>query len=77
MKNPFKDILEHEKLPELIKGRVMKDINLINLTIDLADLFLIKNPSVFKTIFTEGQDTQREGKKSPENKKNINDQNNE
>ncbi len=72
MKNPFKDILEDEKLPELIKNRVMKDINLINLTIDLADLFLVKNPGIFKTIITEEQDTELKENKSTENIKDLN-----
>lgn len=31
----------------------MKDINLINLSIDLADLFLVKNPGIIKTVFEE------------------------
>ncbi|WPR77186.1 hypothetical protein [Algoriphagus sp. NG3] len=72
MKNPFKDILEDEKLPELIKNRVMKDINLINLTIDLADLFLVQNPGIFKTIITEEQDTEIKENKSTENIKDLN-----
>jgi len=53
LKNPFKEILEDEQLPEIIKNRVMKDINLINLSIDLADLFLVKNPEIMKTVFDE------------------------
>lgn len=55
MKNPFKQILADEKLPDLVKEKVIKDINLINLSIDLADLFLVKNPDLFKTLFDEDQ----------------------
>lgn len=48
MENPFKQLLYNEALPEMIKGKVMDDINLIKLGIDLADLFVIKNPKTIK-----------------------------
>ena len=48
MENPFKQLLYDEALPEVIKGRVMDDINLIKLGLDLADLFVIKNPRTIK-----------------------------
>ncbi|WP_192348510.1 hypothetical protein [Algoriphagus sp. Y33] len=67
MKNPFKEILEHDQLPEIIKNRVMKDVNLINLTIDLADLFLVKNPGLFKTVFSNEEES-----KNPDNTKDLN-----
>jgi len=72
LKNPFKEILEDEQLPEIIKNRVMKDINLINLSIDLADLFLVKNPEIMKTVFDEelGDDTDQ--KQAPEEDNNPN-----
>jgi len=44
MENPFKQLLYNETLPELIKDKVMEDINLIKLGLDLADLFVVKNP---------------------------------
>jgi hypothetical protein len=47
MSNPFKEILEHYEVPEVLKQKVLNDINLIKLTIDVADLFLVKYP---KTI---------------------------
>ncbi|MDR7130859.1 hypothetical protein J2X69_003218 [Algoriphagus sp. 4150] len=72
MKNPFKEILEHDQLPEIIKNRVMKDVNLINLTIDLADLFLVKNPGIFKTVFDNESDSKQEESKSAEHKKDLN-----
>ncbi len=66
MKNPFKEILEHEKLPEIIKDRVIKDINLINLSIDLADLFLVKNPDIVKTLFDEQEENKESNNKAPD-----------
>lgn len=51
MENPFKQLLYNEALPELIKGKVMDDINLIKLGLDLADLFVIKNPKTLTESF--------------------------
>ena len=47
MSNPFKNILHHYEVPEVLKEKVLNDINMIKLTIDMADLFLVKYP---KTI---------------------------
>ncbi|WP_057938912.1 hypothetical protein [Algoriphagus resistens] len=77
MKNPFKEILEHEQLPEIIKTRVMKDINLINLSIDLADLFLVKSPDVFKTVFDDELDFNKNKSKNRGEDKDPNKNNNE
>ncbi len=46
MDNPFKKILHHEELPKTLKAKVMKDISLIKLSIDIADLFAVKYPNV-------------------------------
>lgn len=46
MENPFEQILRNDRLPEIIKSRVMDDINLIKFGLDLANLFVIKNPKV-------------------------------
>jgi len=51
MENPFKQLIYREALPELIKEKVMEDINLIKLGLDLADLFVIKNPQIIKESF--------------------------
>lgn len=72
MKNPFKEILQDEKLPEIIKSKVIKDINLINLSIDLADLFLIKSPEIVKTLFDDSNK-----KKTDSNSSRQTDNNNE
>lgn len=44
MENPFKQIIRDEKLPELLKQRVVDDIALIKLWLEFADLFAIQVP---------------------------------
>ncbi|WP_268033555.1 hypothetical protein [Algoriphagus sp. PAP.12] len=48
--NPFTDILENEQLPEIIRKKVIDDIDLINLSLDMADLFMVKAPEAIFTI---------------------------
>lgn len=50
MSNPFKKILHHYEVPEVLKEKVLNDINMIKLTIDVADLFLVKYPNTFGDI---------------------------
>ncbi len=50
MENPFKNILHDEKLPEIIKDRVMDDVALVKLSLDFADLFAVKYPSSLEDI---------------------------
>lgn len=45
MENPFKQIIENEQVPELLREKVMKDVRLIKLSLDMADLVSIKYPS--------------------------------
>ena len=45
MYNPFKKILHNEELPEVLKKKVLKDVAMIKLSIDLADLFVVKYPN--------------------------------
>jgi hypothetical protein len=59
VKNPFKEILEDEKLPEIIRTRVMNDVDLIRLSLDLSDLFLVKNPDILKTLFKNENDEKK------------------
>ena len=44
MENPFKKVINNEKLPDLIKKKVLDDINVIKLALDVADLLVIKFP---------------------------------
>ncbi|MDO6676397.1 hypothetical protein C7448_107108 [Tenacibaculum gallaicum] len=45
MDNPFKKILHNEELPEVLKDKVLNDVAMIKLSIDMADLFVVKYPS--------------------------------
>ncbi len=45
MENPFKKILFNEEVPKVLKEKVINDISLIKLSIDLADLFVVKYPN--------------------------------
>ena len=50
MDNPFKKILNHYEVPEVLKQKVLNDVNMIKLTIDIADLFLVKYPNTVGDI---------------------------
>ena len=58
MSNPFKKILHHYEVPAVLKEKVLNDINMIRLTIDVADLFLVKYPNTIGSIL-EGDDKRR------------------
>ena len=45
MENPFKKILHNEEVPKALRKKVINDISLIKLSIDMADLFVVKYPS--------------------------------
>jgi len=45
MENPFKNIIDNHQVPEMLRDKVMDDIRLIKLSLDLADLVAIKYPS--------------------------------
>ncbi len=45
MQNPFKNIVENQQVPEMLRDRVMGDIRMIKLSLDLADLVTVKYPS--------------------------------
>lgn len=55
MENPFKKILHNEELPEVLKGKVLNDVAMIKLTIDMADLFVVKYPSTIADLLTGGE----------------------
>ncbi|WP_170134443.1 hypothetical protein [Echinicola strongylocentroti] len=56
MANPFQEIISDEKLPEYIRQKVIDDINLIKLSIDMADLFMVKSPGVLGTLFDDSEE---------------------
>ncbi|WP_223033540.1 hypothetical protein [Hanstruepera marina] len=51
MENPFKKVINSEKLPDIIKDKVMDDINVIKLALDVTDLLTIKYPETINNIF--------------------------
>ena len=50
MENPFKKILHQEELPKKLKGKIMSDISFIKLTIDIADLLVVKYPATIENF---------------------------
>lgn len=52
MENPFKKILYNEEVPELLKEKVMNDISFIKLSLDIADLFVIKYPNTIGSFLS-------------------------
>lgn len=54
MNNPFKEILEHYEVPEVLKQKVLDDVNFIKLSMDVADLFLVKYPKTIGDILGGG-----------------------
>lgn len=53
MDNPFKEILHHYEVPKVLKQKVLNDINMIKLTLDVADLFVVKYPNTIGDFFSE------------------------
>jgi hypothetical protein len=45
MDNPFKNLINNYEVPEVLKQKVLNDINLIKLSLDMADLFMVKYPN--------------------------------
>lgn len=54
MNNPFKKILHNEELPQVLKEKVLDDVAMIKLTIDMADLFAIKYPNTIGDLLMGG-----------------------
>lgn len=54
MENPFKKILHNEEVPKVLRDKVINDISLIKLSIDIADLFAVKYPeTIGEFLMTE------------------------
>mgnify|MGYP003668482789 FL=1 len=60
MNNPFKKILFHQEVPIELKQKVLNDINLIKLLMDISDLFLIKFPSTLHGILNTNQNKKKD-----------------
>ncbi|AOW21636.1 hypothetical protein [Urechidicola croceus] len=52
MENPFKKILHNEDVPKVLRDKVINDISLIKLSIDMADLFVVKYPETAGSLLT-------------------------
>ena len=55
MNNPFKKILFHQEVPFALRQKMLNDINLIKLLMDMTDLFLIKYPNTLYGILNTNQ----------------------
>lgn len=62
MENPFKNIIQHEELPDKIRERVIDDIALIKLSLDMADLVMVKYPAIVMDIFNTAHQNQQKKK---------------
>lgn len=51
MSNPFKKVLLFSEVPKGLKKKVLDDVNMIQLTMDIADLFLVKYPKTITGFF--------------------------
>ena len=54
MENPFKKILHHEEVPKALKKKVINDVAKIKLTLDVADLFVVKYPNTIGDLLNGG-----------------------
>ncbi|SNR79144.1 hypothetical protein [Lutibacter flavus] len=63
MENPFKKILHNEEVPKVLRERVINDISLIKLSIDVADLFVIKYPNTIGEFLDTESKTIKNNKK--------------
>ncbi len=61
MENPFKKIFEHQEVPKVLKEKVLNDVGMIKLTLDVADLFVVKYPSTMGSLLTVNE--KKESKK--------------
>ncbi len=52
MENPFKKIIHNEEVPKLLKEKVMNDISFIKLSLDIADLFVVKYPNTIGSFLS-------------------------
>ncbi|MEK6450396.1 MULTISPECIES: hypothetical protein [Myroides] len=59
MDNPFKKILQDEKLPDYLKDRVIDNLNFIKLSLDMSELYTVKIPQTIQSLMGE-KDIKRE-----------------
>ncbi len=54
MENPFNKILHHEEVPQALKKKVLNDVAKVKLTLDIADLFVVKYPNAIGDLLNGG-----------------------
>jgi hypothetical protein len=62
MENPFKKLIHHEEVPKVLKEKVINDISLIKLSIDMADLFAVKYPNTIGEFLKTENDNKKDEK---------------
>jgi len=67
MENPFKKILHNEEVPKALREKVINDISLIKLSIDIADLFAVKYPSTIGEFLIKEKETVKSKKRNQDN----------
>jgi len=60
MENPFKKLIHHEEVPKVLKEKVINDISLIKLSIDMADLFAVKYPNTIGEFLKTENDNKKD-----------------
>lgn len=60
MDNPFKKILHNEELPKVLKDKVLNDVAMIKLSIDVADLFVVKYPNTIVDLLNAPDSEKKE-----------------
>ncbi|WP_348712457.1 hypothetical protein [Tenacibaculum sp. 190524A05c] len=61
-------------MPEVLKKKVLNDVAMIKLSIDMADLFVVKYPSAIGDLLTGGGTDEVEAKKKEDKLNNTEDE---
>lgn len=69
MSNPFKKILQDEKLPEYLKERVIDNVNFIKLALDVTGLYAVELPKAIQSIIEDEVESVSRLEKDKLNKK--------
>lgn len=60
MNNPFKRIRHYYSVPKELKEKIISDISMIKLTLDIADFFLVKFPNPVCDLFIGSKNGNKE-----------------
>ena len=74
VENPFKKIIQEKELPDSLKDKVISDINLIILSLELSELFLVSIPDVMFNFLETEKEKNKDGiSENEEDKESKND----